>query len=192
MTERRVETVMGIPVVIDVRDGAVGAEALDAAFAFLREADATFSTYRADSQISRLNRGELAARDTAPAVQEVLARCESLRAATRGAFDARAPRPGSVDPTGLVKGWAVDRAAAILEAAGARSYCVNAGGDVRVRGGPEPGRPWRVGIQHPRRRDRLAAVLAARDLAVATSGAYERGEHIVDPRTGRPPAGSSP
>ena len=90
-----------------------------------------------------------------------------------------------MDPTGLVKGWAVERAAALLEAAGARRLLVDAGGDVVVRGGP-----WRVGIRHPRRRRRLAAVLALRDGAVATSGAYERGPHIVDPRTGRPATGA--
>ena len=111
----------------------------------------------------------------------MLERCDELRAATGGAFDARAPLPGMLDPTGLVKGWAVERAAALLERAGARRFLVDAGGDVVLRGGP-----WRVGIRHPRLRDRLAAVLELRDGAVATSGAYERGAHIVDPRTGRP------
>ena len=121
-------------------------------------------------------------------MREVLGRCEALRAETGGAFDARAAGRAaglSVDPTGLVKGWAVERAAALLEAAGARRFLIDAGGDVVVRGGA-----WRVGIRHPRRRRRLAAVLALDDGAVATSGAYERGPHIVDPRTGRPATGA--
>jgi FAD:protein FMN transferase len=67
--------------------------------------------------------------------------------------------------------------------------CVHAGGDVRVVGEAEPGVPWRIGVQHPTRRDRVAMVLAAGDLAVATSGAYERGHHVVDPHTGRAPEG---
>jgi FAD:protein FMN transferase len=82
----------------------------------------------------------------------------------------------------------VERAAALLQAAGARNFFIGAGGDVATRGRPAPGRRWRVGIRHPEIADRVAAVLAVTDLAVATSGAYERGAHIIDPRTGRPPA----
>jgi thiamine biosynthesis lipoprotein len=77
----------------------------------------------------------------------------------------------------------VERAARILERAGARRFCLNAGGDVLVRGGP-----WRIGIQHPRLRERLAGVVVLHDGAVATSGAYQRGAHVVDPHTGRPAA----
>jgi FAD:protein FMN transferase len=178
---------MGIPVGIDVCDRDVDAEALDRAFAELRWVDATFSPYRADSEIRRLDAATLAPGDAHPAVRAVLARCERLRARTRGWFDVRATGP--LDPSGFVKGWAVERAVAILAAAGARNLCVHAGGDVRVRGERAPGEPWRVGVQHPTVRDRVAAVLAGRDLAVATSGAYERGAHVVDPRTGRAPRG---
>jgi thiamine biosynthesis lipoprotein len=180
---------MGMPIGIDVRDPGVPEQALDRAFAFLRAVDATFSTYRDGSEISRLNRGELALQDAGADVRAVLARCEELRAETDGYFDAHAPLPGGIDPSGLVKGWSVDRVAELLLAEGARNFAVNAGGDVRVVGAPRAGEGWRVGIQHPRRRDRVAAVLEATELAVATSGAYERGEHVVDPHTGRPPAG---
>jgi thiamine biosynthesis lipoprotein len=183
----RIEHVMGMPVRADVRDPAVGPEALDAVFAWLRWVDATFSTYDRASEISRLRRGELAVRDAHPLVRAVLDRCSALRTETRGAFDACFGGPP--DPTGLVKGWAIERAAAILEDAGARNFCLDAGGDVCLRGEPAPGRRWRVGIRHPRRRDRLAAVLEPRAGAVATSGAYERGPHVVDPRSGRPATG---
>jgi FAD:protein FMN transferase len=168
---------MGMPVTVDARDAA----AVDRVFAWLRWVDATFSTYREDSEISRINRGELALGDVHPLVREVLGRCERLRAATGGFFDARAAGP--LDPSGLVKGWAVDRAAALL---GCERFCIDAGGDVLVRGGG-----WRIGVRHPYERRALAAVLEASDLAVATSGAYERGAHIVDPRTGRAPTGVS-
>jgi FAD:protein FMN transferase len=182
VAEHRVEQVMGMPVCIDVRD-AVGEGVVDAAFAWLRFVDATFSTYRPGSEIGRLEHGTLRAHDAHPAVREVLARCDELRAATGGFFDARAT--GRLDPSALVKGWAVDHAAELLERAGARRFYLNAGGDVLVRGGA----PWRVGIQHPRRRDRLACVVEVSDGAVATSGGYERGPHVVDPHTGRPPRG---
>jgi thiamine biosynthesis lipoprotein len=168
---------MGIPVGIEVRDE-IDPGAIEAAFDHLRWVDATFSPYRPDSAIN----GQLT-----PEARAVLDRCDELRRRTAGWFDVHAT--GRLDPSGFVKGWALDGAAAILRACGARNLCLHAGGDVLVRGERAPGEPWRVGIQHPRRRDRVAAVLAARDLAVATSGAYERGEHIVDPRTGRPPTG---
>jgi thiamine biosynthesis lipoprotein len=101
----------------------------------------------------------------------------------------RASSPGAIDPSGLVKGWSVDRAAAILDEAGIRNYAISAGGDLRLRGRAVPEPCWRVGIQHPVERDRIAAVVEAGDLAVATSGAYARGDHVLDPHTGAPPAG---
>jgi thiamine biosynthesis lipoprotein len=179
----RVERVMGIPVGIDVRDD-VDPGAVDRAFAHLRWVDATFSTYARDSEINAVAAGA----DPSPEVRAVLDRCDELKRRTGGWFDVHAAG-GRLDPSGFVKGWALEGAAAILAAAGARNVCMHAGGDVLVRGERAPGHPWRVGIQHPLRRDRVAAVLAARNLAVATSGAYERGAHIVDPHTGRAPEG---
>jgi thiamine biosynthesis lipoprotein len=199
----RIEDVMGMPVVIHVRDEDVRVEAVDAAFAWLRWVDATFSTYRADSEIARLNRGELAERDADPLVREVLEACRALRERTGGAFDAQAAaqmaevrvrpgagggRPGAVEPAGYVKGWAAGKAWDLLERAGARNALVDAGGDVLVRGRPAPQERWRVGIQHPREAGRVAAVLELGDMAVATSGTYRRGRHIVDPASGDAPS----
>jgi len=194
--------IMGMPISIDVRDPHVDVGAIDRAFDWFRWVDATFSTYRAVSEICRLNVGALALADAHRDVREVLARCEELYVETDGYFNSRSPFlsqamavppaaliAGAVDPSGLVKGWSVDRAARILEAAGARNYHINAGGDIRVRGGPQPGCRWRIGIRHPLLRDRVAAVIEADDLAIATSGTYERGEHIIDPHSGRAPRG---
>jgi len=186
---RRVEEIMGMPIVADVRDGGDVDRLLDEVFAWFVEVDATFSTYKADSEISRLNRDELALRECSDDLRWIVARCRQLRDETGGYFDAEAVVPGTIDPSGLVKGWSVDRAAEILERAGVRNFALNAGGDVRVRGGALPEERWRIGIEHPRRRDRLVAVVEAADLAIATSGAYLRGEHVVDPHTGRPPTG---
>ncbi len=197
----RVEHIMGMPIIIDVRDPEVEPEVLDQAFDWLRLIDTVFSTYKPASEISRLNRGELDLADAHPDVAWVLDRCEALRAATNGYFDIRTPYlsaakraadgvpEGAVDPSGFVKGWSVDRASQILEAAGARNYCINAGGDIRVRGGALPDPCWRIGVQHPLQRDAIADVVVADDLAIATSGAYERGQHILDPYTGQPPTG---
>lgn len=185
----RVEHVMGMPVVVDVRDEGAHDDVLAFMFEWLRFVDATFSTYKADSEISRLNRGELALPDAHPDVRDVLERCEELRVETCGYFDAHAAAAPDVDPSGLVKGWSIDRAAAILADAGLRNYAVSAGGDMRLQGGALPDSSWRVGIQHPAARERVAAVVQATDVAVATSGAYARGDHVVDPHTRRPPAG---
>jgi thiamine biosynthesis lipoprotein len=179
-----VRHIMGMPIGIHVRDEGVDVEP---AFAWLREVDATFSTYRPDSAVSRLDRGEISLADCAPEVDEVLTRCLALERETRGFFSVRPA--GRLDPSGLVKGWAVDGAAARLAAAGAVDFCVNAGGDVVARGRPAPGRRWRVGVRHPEDLDAVAAVLAVENLAVATSGEYERGAHILDPHTRRPPTG---
>ncbi len=186
---RRVEQIMGMPIVVDIRDANADDALLDAAFAEFRAVDARFSTYRDDSEISRINRGTLAVADAHPDVREILSRCDELRAETGGYFDVRAASAPLIDPSGLVKGWAVDRVAALLAGGGLRDFAVNAGGDVIARGRGLPDDCWRVGIQHPTIADKVAKVVVARDLAIATSGAYARGDHVVDPYTREPSRG---
>jgi thiamine biosynthesis lipoprotein len=178
---------MGTMITVDVRDPGFEPAAVEAAFTWFREVDETFSTYRPGSEVSRLSCGQMTEAECRPEVREVLALCAEVERRSGGAFDIHAG--GRLDPSGLVKGWSVERAAAMLQATGARNFFIAAGGDVVVRGEPAAGQRWRVGIRHPELADRVAAVLAVRDLAVATSGCYERGEHIVDPRTGRAPVG---
>jgi FAD:protein FMN transferase len=186
---RRVEHIMGMPIIVDVRDDGFAASDLDPVFEWLTWVDATFSTFKPESEISRLNRGELALEDVDPEVRLVLDRCEELRVETLGYFDVRAVSPGLIDPSGLVKGWSVDCAAALLDRTGIHNYSINAGGDVRLSGRAVPAFEWRVGIQHPLLHDKLAGVVALCDGVVATSGAYERGEHVLDPHTHNPPGG---
>ncbi|MFD8544506.1 FAD:protein FMN transferase [Streptomyces sp. NPDC059649] len=186
---RHVERVMGTVFSFDIRDARTAAveAAVRDAVAWLHHVDAVFSTYRSDSAVSRLARGEIGLDDCPAEVREVLDLCAQVGRATRGWFSA-APG-GTLDPTGLVKGWAVERAGRLLRAAGARHTCVNGGGDLQLSGEAAPGLPWRVGIAHPLRPGELCAVVTGRDLAVATSGSAERGPHILDPRTGAPAAG---
>ena len=179
-----VAPVMGTTVSIDVRDDAVESAVLEAALQTLRELDARFTTYRDDSEIRRLERGELALDDAHADVREVLAACAVLRAETDGAFDAW--RSGSLDPSGYVKGWAAERAAGVLRDHGAQRFALNLGGDVVCAGEASPGTPWRVGVRHPADPSRMAFVLGVRNGGVATSGSYERGDHVVDARTGLP------
>lgn len=167
---------MGMPVLVEVRDGDVP----DAVFAWFRHVDAAFSPFKDDSEVSRLRRGELGLDDASEEVRRVYARCGELREETSGFFDVDAV---DGDPSGYVKGWAVDEAAAVLDRAGCAEYAVNAGGDIRTRG------RWRIGIRHPFEEQAVAKVVEADDLCVATSGAYERGEHVRDPHTGSAPTG---
>jgi thiamine biosynthesis lipoprotein len=186
---RRVEQTMGLPVSFDLRDDDPAlAEAIDWAVYWLHQVDLRFSPFRVDSEVSRFGRGELAPQELSEDLIEVLEVCARYEARSGGAFSAWLPGR-RLDPCAVVKGWAVQRAADILEFAGARNFCVNAGGDVVVRGEPEPGTGWRVGVRHPVLPDKLCTVLEVRDGAVATSAAYERGEHILDGRTGLPASG---
>lgn len=185
----RVEPVMGTTVSIDLRGcTAQHARAATAAVvAWLHEVDAVFSTFRTRSAISRIARGETTAARAGGHVPAVLQRCEELKQATGGWFDAWAN--GVLDPSALVKGWAVEHSAHLLTGHGLTDFCLSAGGDIVCRGQRAPGLPWRIGIQHPRDRGAVAAVVTAGDLAVATSGCYERGAHITDPHSRRPPQG---
>ncbi|WP_406210760.1 FAD:protein FMN transferase [Kitasatospora sp. NBC_01560] len=174
---------MGTVFSIVVRDpGPDTAAALRRVADRLHRIDAVFSPYRADSAISRLDRAELRPDACAPEVRAVLAACREVAAETDGYFTDRPD--GRLDPSGWVKGWAVEEAARLLRAAGSTEFCVSGGGDVQTSGGP-----WRIGVAHPLRAGRLAAVLGGSGLAVATSGTAERGAHIRDPHTGLPATG---
>ena len=184
----RVEHIMGTAIGLDVRDPEVRPDALERAFEYLRGVDERFSPFKAGSEVSRLIRGDIDESDAGAELREVLAMSDEIRRTSEGYFDIRGHRPdGRPDPTGLVKGWSLENAGRILEAAGARNYCINGGGDILVRGEAAPGHAWRIGIRHPLIADAVATVLAIRGGAVATSGAYERGEHIRDPFTGMTP-----
>lgn len=179
---------MGMAVSIDVRDLPAGSVAVGAMVEWLHQVDATFSTYREASEVTRLGRGEIGIEDLSPDVEEVLLRCIDLSERTNGAFDAfavPAPNGTTLDPSGFVKGWSIEHAARMLEAAGATSFGINAGGDIAIRGMPRPGQPWRVGVRHPELADMVAVTLELEGpVAVATSATYERGAHIVDPLSG--------
>jgi thiamine biosynthesis lipoprotein len=193
-TVRQVGHVMNLPVSLAIR----GRHAADnrarvawaRVMAELREVDAVFSTYRLDSVVSRLGRGEIALEACPPEMAEVLALGELAERQSRGAFRVRRAGPAGeavLDPTGVVKGWAVERAADHLRALEATDFCLSAGGDLVGRA--LEGEPWRVGIEDPHDPARVLAVVPVRDGAGATSGTAHRGAHLVDARTGLAPRG---
>lgn len=157
---------------------------LDEAIDVLHDADDVFSTYITDSPISRLRRYEIKLEQCPSLVPEVLELCREARSISDGWFDPWS-LPGGVDPTGYVKGWAAQRSLEILRRSGIRGALVNAAGDTASFGGPQPGTPFRIGIVDPASTQSLACIVNSPG-AVATSGVYERGEHLIDPHTGRP------
>ena len=181
-----VEHCMGTVFTIDIREPGEWAGAIAEVVDWLHRVDAVFSTYRPDSDISRIRRGELRVADADPEVGRVLELCAQVQQVTGGAFTAMPG--GRLDPTGLVKGWAIERAGELLRGHGAANHAINGGGDLQLAGEAAPGRPWVVGISDPHDPSRIVRTVTGRDFAVATSGIAERGQHILDPFTGRPAA----
>jgi thiamine biosynthesis lipoprotein len=185
---------MGMPISVHIRaedvDSPWVAQAVEEAFDLLREADRLFSPYREDSEVSRIRRGDLAPAQADPLVRQVITLCRQATALTQGAFTDQLPDDRGVprfDPTGLVKGWAAERAGRRLAALPATTFCLNAGGDVVVGGratrtaARRSVAPWRVGIEDPRDRTRVAEVVEIDQGGVATSGNAARGAHLYDP-----------
>lgn len=192
---RRVEQVMGMPISLALRGRHTADDAAEEAWQAvldeLREVDAIFSTWRPDSQVSRLASGEITLADCDPTLAEVLRIAEAARASSGGAFDVWLPDPDGgrrLDPSGVVKGWAVDRAVVALLALDETDVCLSAGGDMVCHVADEDGDPWVIGIEDPHDPRRLLARLPVRRGAVATSGSAHRGGHVVDARTGEPAA----
>jgi thiamine biosynthesis lipoprotein len=183
---RRVERAMGTMISLYLPEGGADSDAADAAFAWFHEVNARFSPFDPESEVGRVISGEVPLTRISADLRDIFDIADAVETLSGGAFDIRAHRSdGRPDPTGVVKGWSVDRAGAILADAGVEHFFISAGGDVLVRGGQERGVPWKVGIAHPFATDAVALVLQGNDLAVATSGTTERGHHITDPHSGR-------
>jgi len=179
---------MGMPISVHLRgrepDSALATRVVEDAFGLLVEADRLFSPYREDSDVSRIQRGELDLADADPLVREVATLSQRAGELTDGAFTDHLPdQDGRLrfDPTGLVKGWAAERAATLLRELPDLTFCLNAGGDVVVGGALADGNAWRVGIEDPRDRSRVADVVELHHGGLATSGAAARGAHLYDP-----------
>ena len=178
---------MGMPIEIEiVGEGALVRTALEDAFAYFTQVDEEFSTYKEESAISRINRGKLSLHEASEEMRRVFAVSAAAKEETKGYFDIRRP-DGRVDPSGIVKGWAIEEAAARITAAGFADFFVNAGGDIASSGQNAAGEPWSVGIENPFAREEIVKVVYPRGRGIATSGSYIRGAHIYDPHDpGRP------
>ena len=177
-------TIMGMPIIVEVVGSDPENEALiEQVFSYLTEVDVKYSTYKDSSLISRYNRGEIAPAELDQETKDILAACEHWRVQTDGYFDIH--HNGLVDPSGYIKGYAIEQAAKILRKEGIANFYISAGGDVVATGQNNELKPWRVGIRHPKEPAKFAKFLELSNLAIATSGNYERGAHMYNPHTGR-------
>jgi thiamine biosynthesis lipoprotein len=193
---RHVEQVMGMPISLALRgrhaDTAAGRQAWQAVIGQLHRVDRVFSTYREDSVINRLDRGELDLEQCPAEVIEVLELGREAETQSAGAFSIHLPAADGrrrLDPSGVVKGWAVQRAAQLLDGLPDTDYCLSAGGDMVCHTAAADRPDWRIGIEHPHHLSTLIAVVPIRSGALATSAATHRGQHLLDARTGRPANG---
>ncbi len=176
---RATRILMGMPITVDVV-GLADGSLLDSVFGYFESVDRRFSTYKLDSEISAINRASVAKPDYSEEMREVLALAEATKQETDGFFDIR-KADGSLDPSGIVKGWAIRNAAAIVAQTGARDFFIDAGGDIQSSGKNASGEDWSVGIRNPFDETEIIKVVYPRGQGIATSGTYVRGQHIYNP-----------
>ncbi len=181
---KQLQLLMGMPITVEIVDPGVTEAGIEQVFAYFRTVDETFSTYKEHSEISKINRGELAEAEYSEDMKTILTLSEQTRQETNGYFNIR--HKGKLDPSGIVKGWAILQSAKLLKDAGWRNFYIDAGGDIQMAGYKD-GKPWRVGIRNPFNRDEIVKVLQLTDRGVATSGTAIRGQHIYNPHRPRTP-----
>ncbi|CAN5755055.1 FAD:protein FMN transferase [soil metagenome] len=177
---RESRLIMGMPVHLEIVDADVPAEAFEEVFEYFKSVDERFSTYKHDSEISRINRGEIATETYSPEMKEVFQLASKTTQETNGYFSIRTPE-GSIDPSGIVKGWAIQKAAELLQARGYQNFYLEIGGDIQTRGQDPDGAEWSIGIRHPFTEGEIVKVVFPKGKGIATSGTYIRGNHIYNP-----------
>jgi thiamine biosynthesis lipoprotein len=171
---------MGMPITVEIVDASANAGAFDDVYAYFHYVDQTFSPFKETSEVSRINRGELALADACDDMHIVLELAEQTKRETDGYFDVW--HNGQFNPSGIVKGWAIDEAASLLYMRGFQNFYVDAGGDVQVYGMNARGQAWNVGICNPFNLNEIVKTVTLSDRGIATSGSYMRGAHIYNPR----------
>lgn len=170
---------MDMPITIEVVDADSSSDIITQVFAFFTYVDNKFSTFKDNSEISQINRGEIKPADYSQDMKEIFALAEKTKLETAGFYDTF--HNGKIDPSGVVKGWAIFKAAEIIKNRGYQNYFVDAGGDIQVGGLNDQGNNWVIGIRNPFNRDQNVKIVQVSSEGVATSGTYIRGQHIYNP-----------
>jgi thiamine biosynthesis lipoprotein len=174
---KQTKLIMGMPITVEVVDNS-DTKLLADTFTFFREVDSRYSTYKSGSEITRINSG-LPKSEWSAEMRHILGLCDITKQQTSGYFDIK--HNGKLDPSGLVKGWAIWEAARLLRKHGSRNFYIEAGGDIQTGGSNAEGQPWAVGIRNPFDHTEIIKVVHIKNKGIATSGTYIRGQHIYDP-----------
>ena len=172
---------MGMPVALDI-PGTSDINIFKRVFKELHLIDEQFSPFIEHSELSRFRRGELSPEELSIGMKDVMKACLEAEAMTNGYFSARYSK--DFDPTGYIKGWAIAEASRKLLKAGIGTFSLSVGGDVNAYSNSE--KTWKIGILDPQNKKSIIGKIVGQNLAIATSGNYERGNHIINPKTGRP------
>lgn len=175
---------MGMPVTIEILGPGVSKDIFRQVYSYFEYIDLKFSPFKKDSELSQINQGILTPEKYSADMKKVLKLCEETKQLTDGNFDIKIGN--RLDTSGLVKGWAIWQAAKIIQKTGLMNFYVEAGGDIQTQGLNASGKPWQVGIRNPFKKEQIIKVLTLSGVGIATSGNYERGVHIINPKTGQP------
>ena len=176
---RRTENIMDMPISLEIVDVDAQESDIQDIFTFFHQIDEQFSPFKSTSEVSRLNDGTLGKKEMSQDMQDVLELCEKTKLETNGFFNIQ--HGDMYDPSGLVKGWAIQQAAELLHEKGFHHFFVDAGGDIQVSGKNAEGSSWRVGIRNPFNHQQNIKILELDGKGIATSGTYSRGQHIYNP-----------
>lgn len=176
---KQTRLLMGMPITIEIVDKGSLPALFEKVFSYFESVDLRFSTYKENSEISKINRGEIPEENYSADMQTIFQLSEETKRQTQGYFDI--VHNNKIDPSGIVKGWAIYQAALLLSKEGIQNYYVEAGGDIQVNGKNENGEKWKVGIRNPFNREEIVKVVYLTDEGIATSGTYIRGQHIYNP-----------
>ena len=175
---------MGMPITIQIADS-VSVTTFKKVFGFFRKVDLRFSTYKKNSEISQINRLEIIPSDYSNDMKLILKLAEKTKEETNDYFDIYNSKTEQLDPSGIVKGWAIFEAAQLLNEMEINNFFIDAGGDIQVSGKKNNNQNWKVGIKNPFNENEIVKVLELDQAAIATSGSYIRGDHIYNPRNGQ-------
>ncbi len=177
---KKTALIMGMPITVEIASELHEAlDAIDQTFIYFKEIDKRFSTYKKNSEISKMNAG-LDRLKWSKDMVEVMNLCQETKTETNGYFDIL--HNNQLDPSGLVKGWAIYKASKRLVSNFSNFY-IEAGGDIQVFGYNNQNLPWNIGIRNPFNIDEIVKVVGLSNAGIATSGNYIRGTHVYNPIT---------
>ncbi len=166
---------MGMPVIVDVD---APEKVFKKVFDYFRYVDEKFSPYKQNSEVTKINDKRIG-KNLSSDMKLILKLSKETKEATVGYFDIY--RNGFMDPSGIVKGWAINKAAEILKNFKYKDFYVEASGDIQTHGLNNEKKKWAVGIRNPFKKNEIVKVVYLSGEGIATSGSYEKGEHIYNP-----------